>query len=347
MEPLINPFIHGKANLYTLWQFRSKKNGGRRRKCKTCSKQWRIALNQTKKLKKSAEQWILDRSTLRRIQEKTDIHFSTKWRQAQKYADYIHEPIENLRKKILNASKILLLDGKYVSILGESVCVQIAYDTGIGVVDFWVDDTENKTAYGYILRRLKDLGYEPICVVSDDHASISPLLDEEKIPHQLCIFHLLRTLRKLLTGNHKFTEPIPPQYQVMYSRIKGIFKTNHIEDIPKRINNFRKLQIFWQTPKEKYVLNWFWQTLPNAIMHLSFEENVPRTSNLLENLNGQIEQRLKTFRGVKSEQSLNKILKILFFLRNFKQPASSFCNSAVKHQLSKSINRCTITRYVL
>lgn len=283
-----------------------------------CGKQWRIALNQTKKLRKSAEQWILDRSTLRRIQKKTEIHFSTKWRQAQKYADHIIEPLENLRKNFSKSSKILLLDGKYVSILGESVCVHIAYDTGVGVVDFWIDDTENKTAYAYILKRLKDCRYEPICVVSDDHGSIGSLLIEEKIPHQLCIFHLLRTLRRMLTGNNKFTEPIPQEYQIMYSRIKGIFKTNHIESIPERVDAFRKLQSHWQSPKEQYVLRWFWKIVPNAIICLSFEENVPRTSNLLENINGQIEQRLKTFRGVKSEQSLNKILKILFFLRDFK-----------------------------
>jgi len=138
-----------------------------------------------------------------------------------------------------------------------------------------------KTAYAYLLKRLKDLQYEPICVVSDDHSSISFLLEEEKIPHQLCIFHLLRTLRRMLTGNNKFTEPIPEKYQVMYSRMKGIFKTNHIEEIPVRVNDFRKLQIFWQSPKEKYILDWFWKILPNAIMCLSFEENAPRTSNLL------------------------------------------------------------------
>lgn len=260
----------------------------------------------------------MDRSTLRRIQTKTEIHFSTKWRQAQKYADLVYEPLENLRRNINKSSKILLLDGKHVSILGASVCVHIAYDTGVGVVDFWIDDSENKTAYGYILRRLKESDYEPICVVSDDHSSITPLLEEKKIPQQLCVFHLIRTLRKLLTGNNKLTEPIPDQYQVMYSRMKGIFKTNRIEDLPERLDNFRKLQRFWQGWKTKRVLRWFWNILPNAIICLSFKENVPRTSNLLENLNGQIEQRLKTFRGVKSEQSLNKILKILFFLRNFK-----------------------------
>lgn len=277
-----------------------------------------IAPNQTKKLKKSAEQWLLDRSTLRRIEEKTSVSFSAKWKQAQKYADHIHEPLENLRKKNSKASKILLLDGKHVNILGESVCIHIAYDTGIGVVDFWVDDTENKTAYAYMLRRLKDNGYEPICVVSDDHSSISTLLVEENIPHQLCIFHLLKTLRRLLTGNNKVFSEIPPGFHPMYSRIKGIFKTKKNENLPERINQLRKLQFFWRTQKHQYALAWFWRNLASAVMCLSFEEKVPRTNNLLENLNGQIEQRLKTFRGVKSEESLNKILKILFFLRNFK-----------------------------
>lgn len=277
-----------------------------------------MVLNKAKKLRKSAEQWILDRSTLRRIEERTGVGFSSKWRQSQKYADFLPTPLDNLKKNLSKASKILLLDGKHVNILGESVCIHIAFDTEIGVIDFWIDDTENKTAYSYILRRLKGLGYEPICVTSDDHSSITPLLSEEKIPHQLCIFHLLKSLHKTLAQNNKINSDIPVQYQVMYSRIKGIFKTKNIEDLPERINQFRKLQAFWRTRKHQYVLDWFWDKLANAVICLSFEENVPRTNNLLENINGQIEQRLKTFRGVKSEKSLNKILKILFYLRKYK-----------------------------
>lgn len=216
------------------------------------------------------------------------------------------------------ASKILLLDGKHVSILGESICAHIAYDTGIGVVDYWIDDTENKTAYGYILQRLREAGYEPICCVSDDHWGISPLLAEEKIPQQLCIFHLLRTLKAMLVKENPFFSEIPAEHRVLYSRIKWIFKTKRIEDLPAKIEYFRKIQRLWKTPKQKQIIRWFWEKLSAAVMGLSFEENVPQTTALLENLNGQIKQRLKTFRGVKSEQSLNKILKILFFFRNFK-----------------------------
>lgn len=283
-----------------------------------CGKQWRIALNQTKKLKKSAEQWILDRSTLRRIENKTDISFSAKWKQAQKYADHIPHPLEHLSKNLSNTSKILLLDGKHVNILGNPVCIHIAYDSKIGVIDFWVDDSENKTAYGYILRRLKDAGYEPICCVSDGHSGITSLLEEKHIPNQLCVFHLLQTLRRMLVKKGVFLAEIPLEYAVMYSRIKGIFKTSNIYDLPSRIDNFRKLQPFWRTRKHRYVLKWFWKNVANAVIGLSFEEEVPRTNNLLENFNGQIEARLKTFRGVKSEESLNKIIKILSYLRNFK-----------------------------
>lgn len=260
----------------------------------------------------------MDRSTLRRIQERTDVNYSSKWRQAQKYADHIPNSLVNLTKNLSKASRILLLDGKYVSVLGEPVCVHIAYDTGIGVVDFWIDDAENKTAYSYILRQLKDRGYEPVCAVSDDNSCISTLLAEENIPHQLCIFHLLRSLRRMLSGSAAVNAEILPRYQVMYSRIKGIFKIKTIEELPERINQFRKLQSAWTTYKQKRTVDWFWDKVTRAVMGLSFAEKVPRTNNLLENLNGQIEQRLKTFRGVKSEKSLNKILKILFYLRKYK-----------------------------
>ena len=260
----------------------------------------------------------MDRSTLRRIQKRTDISFSAKWRQVQQYAGKIIPPLDHLHRKIKESSNILLLDGKHVNILGESVCIHIAYDTAIGVVDFWIDDTENKTAYGYILQRLSERGYEPICCVSDDHFSITPLLRENGIPHQLCIFHLLRTFRSMLVQEDYFSSEIPPEHKVLYSRIKWIFKTRRIEDIPARVDSFRKMQKFWRRKKQLKALEWFWEKLPYAVMGLSFEENVPKTTALLENINGQIKQRLKTFRGVKSEDSLNKILKILFFFRNFK-----------------------------
>lgn len=105
--------------------------------------------------------------------------------------------------------------------------------------------------------------------------------------------------------------------RILYSRIKWIFKTKRIEDLPERIELFRaKTAPIFQDKQS--VLDWFWDILPSAVLHLSYKEDVPRTTALLENLNGQIKARIKTFRGIKSEKSLNNLLKILFYFRKHK-----------------------------
>lgn len=264
--------------------------------------------------RRSAEKWLLDRSTLRRIEEKTTKSHMAHWKLSQKYADHIPSPLENLKLNLAKASGILLLDGIHVKIKGDDNCVHIAYDTGIGVVDYWQDCTENKQAYGYILARLAAVGYQLICVVSDGHWGVKSLCEADQIPHQRCMFHVLKYLKDWLSDRGELRNG----NKVLYSRIKGILKSSSIESVETRVCNFRSIIHCFQTPRQKQVIRWFFNVVPNAVLHLSFEENVPRTTNLLENLNGQIRARLKTFRGVKSHESLNKILKILFRFRNYK-----------------------------
>lgn len=249
---------------------------------------------------------------MRRIEERTDVNFSGKWKQVQKYADLIQSPLE---RELSKASKVLLLDATFTKIKGKDIAIYIAYDTGIGVVDYWLDETENKTGYNYILRRLESKNYIPICVVSDRHWSLLPVMKERQIPHQYCIFHLLQELRRNLT--RKSTAKPKGANAVLYSRIKWIIKTDNIDKLPKKIDFFRiKTMPLFQ--KKQSILKWFWEILPHAVLHLSYEEKVENTTGLRENLNGQIKQRIKTFRGVKSEDSLHKMLKILFYFRNYK-----------------------------
>ena len=81
---------------------------------------------------------------------------------------------------------------------------------------------------------------------------------------------------------------------------------------------FRTMLPCWNTCKHKVIIKCFWNILQSATLRLSYKKDIPRTSNQIENLNSQIKQRLKTMRGLKSEDSLNKILKILFYLRKYK-----------------------------
>ena len=292
-----------------------KKYGGRRRKCKDCHTTFSLVINVTRKLKTSAEQWILDRSTLRRIEERTDVSYVSKWKQVQEYAKHVPSPRENYAKHRERASHILLVDATFTKVKGEDRAIIIAYDTGLGVVDYWIDESENATAYNCLFNRLHDAGYTPICVVSDGHGSILSAIADWNFPHQRCIFHLLQELKRKLTRHPH--EELTGKRKVLYSRIKWILKTRNIEKLEEKIVSFRDhtQPIFLAYGS---ILEWFWEIISHATLHLSYEENVPNTSNLLENLNGQIKARIKTMRGIKSEESLYNLIKILLYFKNYK-----------------------------
>lgn len=236
------------------------------------------------------------------------------WYRVQEYADHVPHPLLYLRQNLSKASHILIFDAIYIKIRGQGYCVHIAYDTGIGVIHFAIDDSENATAYAVMLNMLEREGYTAMVVISDGHGGIESAISDRKIPHQRCVFHLLQELRRDLAIRGELIGGD----KVLYTRIKGIWKAKKIEDLAERINQLRKILFCFRSRRQRMVIKKFWEGLPEATLHLSFEEKIPNTSNLLENLNGQIRARIKTMRGVKSKQSLFNLLKILFYFRNYK-----------------------------
>lgn len=239
-----------------------------------------------------------------------------RWKQVQKYAGHIPSPLEHYVRNRDKATHILLVDAMFTAVRGDERAVMIAWDTGIGVVDYVIDNTENKTVYSYLFQRLMDkAGYKPICVVSDGHDGLVPVIRERQLPHQRCTNHLLRELKRKLV--RQGAAQLEGKNRILYSRIKHVFHTKKIEDLPERVEHFRAavVPLF---PDKQSILRWFWRVLPDAVLHLSYTEKVPPTTNRIENLNGQVKQRIKTMRGMKSEKSLNNLLKILFYFRKYK-----------------------------
>jgi len=230
-----------------------------------------------------------------------------KWKQIQKYSSHVPSPLENLNKKRSLTSSVLLLDATPVRILGRKNFISIAYDTALGVVNYKISRTENKKTYRNILKELNGIGYKPICVVSDGNIGLKLLLHEEKYPHQRCVVHLLRDLERLL-GKQK-GKKLKGNSLCIYNEIRDLWYTKRIEDLPQEIGDYFG---------KEWLVKWVKKTLPNALLHLSYEENVPNSNNILENFNGQIKQRIKTMRGVKSRVSLYNWLKIFFYFRNYK-----------------------------
>ena len=185
-----------------------------------------------------------------------------------------------------------------------------------GSLDYFIDETENKTSYSLILAHLRHNGYVFRCIVSDGHSSLESLIEEERIAHQRCHFHIMQDLDLFLSvhGERRGRD------QILYSRLKHILHARTLESLVERLNMFRRhtMHIF-PSRKHQKVIKWFWNILPKAMMFLSFEpQEVPTTTGLLENLNGQIKARIKTMRGMKSEQSLDNLFKILFHFHNYK-----------------------------
>jgi transposase-like protein len=240
----------------------------------------------------------------------------THWRAVQSYAAHIPSVHEHFVEHGIEASGVLLLDGKYVNILGHEYCILIAYDTKLGVVSYEIDTSENATAYRDIVQGLLTVGYPLQCIVSDGHTSIEIVCVQLKVPHQRCIFHVLKDLRGMLTENRELTGG----NLILFSRLRFMLLAKTVEGLAERHAMFQARTVHaFKTATQRYAIQWFTDVLPNATIHLSFEpDQVPRTSNAIENLIGQIEARLKTFRGVKSAESLHNLLKVLFRFRNYK-----------------------------
>lgn len=238
----------------------------------------------------------------------------TIWRRVQEYADITDHPLESLQKRIYRASLILILDATYVKIAGQGYYVHIAYDTGIGVVHFAIDESENTTAYAIMLNMLAERGYKPLVAVSDAHGGILSAIADWNIPHQRCVFHLLKNLRDILTIKRELKNG----NKVLFVRMWRILKSKTIEELSERANDLRHVSYCFGRKEQKRALIMFWDCLHEATLHLSFDGEVPNTSNVIERLNGQIKARLKTMRGIKSKQSLYNLLKILFYFRKNK-----------------------------
>lgn len=239
-----------------------------------------------------------------------------KWKQVQQYGAHLRDPLSAQKQHLAASKGILLLDGTFLKVRGEERVVLIAYDTILGVIDFFIDETENKTSYSLILARLRQNGYIFRCIVSDGHSSLESLIEEECIPHQRCHFHIMQDLDFFLSVRG---ERIGKD-QILYSRLKYILHCRALETLVERLDLFRSHTIhLFPSTKHQKVIRWFWNILPKAMMFLSFETaEVPTTTGLLENLNGQIKARIKTMRGMKSEKSLQNLLTLLFAFRKYK-----------------------------
>jgi len=280
--------------------------------CKGCKRTFRRRRTDTRD-RAAIDAYTKDRSTYKRLGERWHVHRSTAYRRVERALKKKKSILERTKQHLNECDGVLVLDGKWIRIQGKLHTCFVAWDRGFKrPIHFLLKEGgERELWYWKLLVDLERLGYKPKAFVSDGIASLKESLADRypNLPHQRCTVHIFLAAR---------------------AKVKGGGVTNaRTEDFVKRLRLIlwsktlrgakQKFQKLWKTKRltrgEREALKFIWPTLPDCFMccdprwrHLK----LPRSSNAIENVIGNIEARLKTRRGSKSLEAaeclVNEIL---------------------------------------
>ena len=256
--------------------------------------------------------YILDRSTYRRLGVRWNVDHTTAIRRVRRALRRRLSLLKRTKRLLSSCDGIVVLDGKHIRILGKLYTLFVAWDRGLGLPIHFIlkEGGEKELWYWKMMTDLKYIGYVPKGFVSDGIITLKEYLFDaySDLPHQRCTVHVFLAARAKLGGSGKTNERtddlIELVQRILWSRSLPVAK--------------RRLFRLWDTPhltkKERTALDFVWSALPECFVccnprwkHL----HLPRSSNAIENVMGQIEARLKTRRGTKSLASAELLVNEL------------------------------------
>lgn len=254
-----------------------------------------------------------DRSTYRRLAKRFRVSVGTAFNRVQRALKKKPSLIERTKRHLKDCDGVLVLDGKLIRIQGKLFTCFVAWDRGFKKpIHFLLKEGgEKELWYWRLLVDLERLRYRPKGFVSDGIISLKESLADRypDLPHQRCTVHIFLAARSKVIYGKK----IDARSRAFVDQLKDILWAKTLTGA-KRI--FKKI---WNTKgltrRERIALKFIYPTLPECFVcrdpkfkHLK----LPRSSNAIENVMGNIEVRLKTMRGTKSrlaaEALINEIL---------------------------------------
>jgi len=145
-----------------------------------------------------------------------------------------------------------------------------------------VNDLEYDTVKSFIEKAISDI---PVYAITTDHRrEYKSIMDELKINHQLCIFHLYKMIGKEISPklNSKFiSNSNKIRLCILFTEIKEIFRTFDLNIAIERLNNLMK-----KSNEIPRVINKFIQKIEDNFDRLTLfmrDGFVSRTTNPIEN----------------------------------------------------------------
>jgi len=290
---------------------RTVKYGWPRWLCRKCKKTFRRRRSDTRD-RSAIDGYTKDRSTYERLGVRWNVHRSTAYRRVQRALKRKRSLLERTKKYLALCDGVLVLDGKHLRIHGKLWTLFVAWDRGFKRPVHYIlrKGGEGDVPYWRLLVDLKRLGYVPKGFVSDGILSLKELLSDSYplLPHQRCTVHIFLAARSKVAHGKRQTEHTDDFIELM----RMILWSRTLREAKRRIRTLWELHGL--TRNERRALEYIWPTLPQCFVcrdrrfrHLK----LPRSSNAIENVIGQIEARLKTRRGIKSDVSIELLVNEL------------------------------------
>ena len=283
-----------------------------------CRKSFQIKRNRRDRV--AIEAYVEDRTTYERLGTKWGVHRSTAYRRVQRALKKRYALLDRTRRNLSLCDGVCVLDGKTVRIGKVQHTIFVAWDRGFKKpIHFLVKEGgEKELWYWKMLLDLKNVGYVPKAFVSDGIMTLKEFLEDSypEIPHQRCAVHVFLAARSKVMPRRG--TPNGRQREFIES-LRGILWAQDIQTARRRWARLSKAKGL--SRKERVAIELVRLALPScfACKNPRWKDlNLPRSSNAIENVMGQIEVRLKTRRGAKSLVALERLVNELL-LRVSKQ----------------------------
>lgn len=183
-------------------------------------------------------------------------------------------------------------------------------------------DNENMVDLVLYFQYLKNNGYDLQVLVRDGNERITKAAEivySRPIVTQLCHKHFIAKMEVIEASKEHIFER--DKVSELKSRIWFIIRAHTIEESIGRMDEFLLIQKFFQTSEVmEYLVNRFIRDFEELTTYLQYPKGfVPSTSNVAENMNGQLKARFKSMKGFKTIQSAENYLKLWCLKRRFQK----------------------------
>ncbi len=275
---------------------RGVRDGKIRYRCNVCGI-W-FFVNRTKPLSSFdlLEQY-LSGMPLRKISAYHGISLGTVFNKTHKALRELPHCADITRELCTKFSGILLVDGKFIKVIGYEKKIPVLYGIDYQTHDiptYKLVPSENYLACLEFFKSLRLLNYPLQALVCDDNPNIREacLAVYPKAVIQICQNHFKENIRRMLGVR------TDPSYQAFMHEIEILFSCKRSLDDFNRVgkNIFNKYKEDSLCVKVMLDIDFRKDVL---LGYLKFP-NTPRTTNLIESYNSHMEARLKSIKGFKS-----------------------------------------------